>query len=125
VKESDDVKDTQDTTHGADRPSAAPEVVSVGGELDLATAPDLRSRLEEAIDRCQTSLVVDLLDVTFIDSTALGVLIAVQKECESRGIALRLVIAEQRIIKVFEITGLQDVFSIHPTVGDAFGGDPS
>ena len=90
-----------------------------GGELDVATTPELRSRLEEAMDRSQGSLVVDLLDVTFIDSTALGVLIAVGKECESRGISLRLVITEQRILKVFEITGLSDVFAIHPTVDDA------
>ena len=110
---------------GAERPTPAPEVVSVGGELDVATAPELRSRLEEAMDRSQGSLVVDLLEVTFIDSTALGVLIAVGKECESRGVALRLVITEQRILKVFEITGLSDVFAIHPTVDDAASGGQS
>ncbi len=115
-KESDAVKDA---FRGAERSTPAPEVLPVGGELDVATAPELRSRLEEAMDRSQGSLVVDLLDVTFIDSTALGVLIAVGKECESRGISLRLVITEQRILKVFEITGLSDVFAIHPTVDDA------
>ena len=110
-----------DAFQGADRSTPVPEVISVRGELDVATAPDLRSRLEAAMDRSQGSLVVDLLDVTFIDSTALGVLIAVRKECESRGLALRLVIVEQRILKVFEITGLNDVFSIGPTVDDASG----
>jgi anti-sigma B factor antagonist len=94
-------------------------VVSVDGELDVGNAPELRTRLDEAADQATDLLIVDLLDVTFMDSTALGVLIGAAKRCEQRGVEQRLVLREPRILKVFEITGLRDVFSIHPTVAAA------
>jgi len=95
-------------------------VVSVVGELDVATAPDLRLRLDDAIDRAlQNAVVVDLLAVTFIDSTALGVLISGLKRSQGAGGELRIVVAEPRILKIFEITGLTDVFSIFPTIDEA------
>jgi anti-sigma B factor antagonist len=95
-------------------------VVSVVGELDVATAPDLRLRLDDAIDRAlQNAVVVDLLAVTFIDSTALGVLISGLKRSQGAGGELRIVVAEPRILKIFEITGLNDVLSIFPTIEEA------
>jgi len=63
--------------------------------------------------------VVDLLGVTFLDSTALGVLVGALKRCREAGGDLRLVIAEPRILKVFEITGLTEVFTITPTIDEA------
>ena len=60
-------------------------VVSVTGELDVATAPDLRARLDEAIDAGSAVVIVDLLGVTFLDSTALGVLIGALKKCQAAG----------------------------------------
>lgn len=96
-------------------------VVSVVGELDLATAPNLQSHLEEAVDR-GTLVIADLLGVTFIDSTALGVLIGALKRSQSAGGDLRIVVAEPRILKLFEITGLTELFSIFPTVDEARAG---
>ncbi len=93
-------------------------VVSVAGEVDVATAPMLRSRLDAAIDRGKPLLVVDLLSVTFIDSTGLGVLIGATKRVGGSG-AMRLVVSEPRILKLFEITGLMDVFSIVPSLDEA------
>ncbi len=93
--------------------------VSVRGELDVATAPTLREHLFAAVERGIGPVIVDLLDVTFIDSTALGVLIGTKERSDQRGIDLRLVIEEPRIIKIFEITGLTDLFSIAPTVAEA------
>ena len=86
--------------------------LAVRGELDLATAPMLRERLYGAADRSSGPLIVDLLAVTFIDSTALGVLIGTQERCQERGIDLRLVLEDARILKIFEITGLTSVFTI-------------
>jgi anti-sigma B factor antagonist len=96
-------------------------VVSVAGEVDVATAPMLQDRLVEAIDGGRPLLVVDLLSVTFIDSTGLGVLIGASKRVDESGGAMRLVVSEPRILKLFEITGLMDLFSIVPSLEQATG----
>ncbi|HEX3948143.1 MAG TPA: STAS domain-containing protein [Acidimicrobiales bacterium] len=94
-------------------------VVSVTGEIDVATAPQLRDRLQSRVAAGSSTVAVNLLDVTFLDSTALGVLVGALKRCREAGGDLRLVIAEPRILKVFEITGLTEVFSIYGTVDEA------
>jgi anti-sigma B factor antagonist len=91
-------------------------VVAVSGELDLASVPGLRGRLEAHLDAGRSMIVVDLRAVTFLDSTALGVLVGVLKRCRELGGDLRLVITEPRILKLFRITGLQEAFSISPFV---------
>jgi anti-sigma B factor antagonist len=97
-------------------------VLSVTGELDIATAPRLREQLESTIEAGSDPVIVDLLGVTFIDSTALGVLIGALKKCRESDTELRLVVAEARVLKVFEITGLTSVFSVFPTVDAATRG---
>lgn len=87
-------------------------VVSVSGEVDVATAPELRGRLDEAIEQAPALLVVDLTKVSFIDSTALGVLIGARERCTAAGVTIRLVVTEARILKIFEITGLTELFDI-------------
>jgi len=90
-------------------------VVSVSGEIDVSTAPRLREHLRDRMDAGSSTVVVNLLDVTFLDSTALGVLVGALKRCREAGGELRLVIDQPRLLKLFEITGLTDVFSIHAT----------
>jgi anti-sigma B factor antagonist len=97
-------------------------VVSATGEIDIATAPGLREQLESTMDRAGGLVVVDLLGVTFIDSTALGVLIGALKRSQEAGGSMRLVVAEPRVLKVFEITGLTELFSIFPTIDAAVQG---
>lgn len=94
-------------------------VVSASGEIDVATAPPLRDRLQALTASGRSTVVVDLLGVSFLDSTALGVLVGALKRCRESGGDLPLVITEPRILKVFEITGLTDVFPIHATVDQA------
>ncbi len=94
-------------------------VVSVVGELDVATAPELRGRLEEVIDGGAPVVIADLLGVSFLDSTALGVLIGALKRSQAAGREFRIVVAEPRILKIFEITGLTGLFSLFPTVSRA------
>jgi anti-sigma B factor antagonist len=96
--------------------------VSVVGEIDIATAPTLREILEATIDRGTEVVVVNLLRVTFIDSTALGVLIGALKRCNESGGSMRIAISDPRVLKVFEITGLTDLFSIFQTLDDAVQG---
>jgi anti-sigma B factor antagonist len=87
-------------------------VVAVRGEIDVATAPQLRERLHHVIAEGNATVVLDLLEVSFLDSTALGVLVGGLKRCRELGGDMRVVVADPRIIKIFEITGLTNVFSI-------------
>jgi len=97
-------------------------LVSVAGEVDMATAPQLWDRLSEAVAEGSPTVVVDLVGVTFIDSTALGVLIEAKKLCDSAGETMRIAVSEPQIIKIFEITGLTELFDIRPTRDQAIVG---
>lgn len=97
-------------------------VVSPQGEVDVATAPALRDHLARVIERDRGPVVVDLAAVTFIDSTGLGVLIGARTLCDDKGRNLRVVVSEPRILKVFEITGLTELFTIHPSLESAVRG---
>jgi anti-sigma B factor antagonist len=87
-------------------------VISVFGEIDVATAPQLRECLHAVIAQGAATVVLDLLGVTFLDSTALGVLVGGLKRCRELGGELHVVVADARIMKIFEITGLDRVFVI-------------
>ena len=97
-------------------------VVTVGGEIDVATAPRLREQLIALVNGGSYHLVIDLEAVDFIDSTGLGVLIGALKRVRTQGGELALVCTERRILKVFEITGLDRVFRIGGTVEEAMAG---
>ena len=94
-------------------------VVSVGGEIDVYTAPKLREQLVDLVNAGQYHLVVDMEDVEFLDSTGLGVLVGGLKRVRSHDGTLRLVCAQEKILKVFRITGLTKVFPIHATLVEA------
>lgn len=94
-------------------------VVRVAGEIDVYTAPQLREHLDHEIESGAHDLVVDLAGVTFMDSTGLGVLVGRLKQVRSNNGSMRLVCAQDRVIKVFLITGLDKVFEIHPTLDEA------
>jgi anti-sigma B factor antagonist len=87
-------------------------VIAVTGEIDVATAPQLRECLHRVIAEGGNTVVLDLLGVTFLDSTALGVLVGALKRCRELGGDLHVVVADPRIMKIFEITGLTNVFTI-------------
>ena len=95
-----------------ERADATPPVVAVSGEIDVATAPQLRECLQRVIAQGEPTIVLDLLGVTFLDSTALGVLVGALKRCREAGGDLHIVVADPRIMKIFEITGLTNVFTI-------------
>jgi anti-sigma B factor antagonist len=95
------------------------EVLAVTGEVDVSTAPRLRQQLVETATAGHERVIVDLSAVDFLDSTGLGVLVSGLKRFRTLGGDLLLVCPSARIIKVFEITGLTKVFSMHATVEDA------
>ena len=94
-------------------------VVAVRGEIDLFTAPELKKMLADAIENGATQVVVDLSETTFLDSTALGVLIGAVKRLRSRDGRLTIVNVDDNIAKTFEITGLDQIFPISPTRAEA------
>ena len=95
------------------------EVVEVRGEVDVHSAPQLRDRLIEVIDAGHSRVVVDLSWLQFIDSTGLGALVAGLNHATAAGTTFRLVCKVDRLLKVFRITGLHEVFDIRPTVEQA------
>jgi anti-sigma B factor antagonist len=97
-------------------------VVTVTGEIDVATAPDLRECLVTQEAEGIPAIVVDLSGVSFIDSTALGVLVGAYRRQEEAGGTLRLVVTEPRILKVLEITALTSVFPVFASVDEAVHG---
>jgi anti-sigma B factor antagonist len=97
-------------------------VVAVRGEVDIATAPKLREKLVELASQGAQQVVVDLDGVEFLDSTGLGVLIGGMKRLRGLDGDLTLVCTQPRILKVFEITGLNRAFSIYESVDDAVAG---
>jgi anti-sigma B factor antagonist len=101
------------TTPGSDR-----YVITVSGEVDLATSPDLDAAIIAALDSGAGSLVIDLTDVSFMDSSGLGVIVRGLKRCREADKDLDLVITNERVLKVFGITGLDQVIPIHDSLED-------
>jgi anti-sigma B factor antagonist len=94
-------------------------VVSVDGELDLHTAPELEQALGAVLVRGGRNVVVDLVGLVFIDSTALAVLLRAQPRFSGSGGRLLLVTEDRRILRTLEITGLDRTFDIEPRLGKA------
>jgi anti-sigma B factor antagonist len=97
----------------------ARHVISLSGEVDLYTAPELKQRLIDAIGNGAKDVVVDFTRTTFIDSTTLGVLVGGVKRLRPNGGRLSIVCSDRNITKIFEITGLDRVFTIYPTRDEA------
>jgi anti-sigma B factor antagonist len=94
-------------------------VVSPQGEIDFATGPQLKDAITELLVNGEVNLVIDLLAVDFIESTGLGALIGGRRRAHALRGSLVLVCTEQQMLKIFRITGLDKVFTIHETVAAA------
>lgn len=94
-------------------------VVSVSGESDLYTAPQLKGEVLRLIGAGSNRLVVDLTRTSFVDSATLGVLLGGLKRLRPKGGEIVLVIADPNIRKIFEITLLDRVFPIVETLPEA------
>lgn len=96
-------------------------VVSAAGELDAHTAPALAAEVGPLSSRPGGALVVDLTEVSFVDSTGLGVLVTALKHAREAGGTLDLVVAAPRVLKVLALTGLDVVIPMHSTLDEALG----
>jgi anti-sigma B factor antagonist len=98
-------------------------IVAVGGEIDVYTAPKLRDKITELVAAGEHNLVVDLEAVEFLDSTGLGVLVGGLKKVRAHDGSLQLVCTQDRLLKIFRITGLAKVFAIHSSAEAAIAND--
>lgn len=98
-------------------------VVDVEGEIDMFTAPKLREQLVQLVDEGHYRIVVNLEGVTFIDSMGLGTLVGGLKRVKEHEGTLALVCSHRPVMRVLTITGLDNVFPVHPSVASAIGGD--
>ena len=89
-----------------------PIVITVSGEVDLATAADLERAIASALGGSATVIEVDLSGVEFMDSAGLRVLVAARKQADDAGRELRLRSPHERVRRIIEITGLSAVFGI-------------
>jgi anti-sigma B factor antagonist len=109
------------TVNGADCGNDV-AVLIAGGELDYSASPQLSERLSERIDGGSTHMVLDLSTVTFIDSTAIGALVASATRLNELGTGtLAIVCPEEnrRVQRIFEIAGVDSVIALHGSREDA------
>ncbi|WP_343996071.1 anti-sigma factor antagonist, partial [Nocardioides dubius] len=88
-------------------------IVAVAGEIDVYTAPKLRDQITDLVGSGQYRLIIDMEAVEFLDSTGLGVLVGGLKKVRAHDGSLELVCTQERLLKIFRITGLAKVFAIH------------
>ena len=96
-------------------------IVVVGGEIDVYTAPKLREKLIELVSEGSYDVVVNLEGVDFLDSTGLGVLVGALKRVKAHDGSLSLICTQDKILKIFKITGLTKVFAIYSSEAEATG----
>lgn len=96
-------------------------VVTLRGEIDVYTAPRLRQAIIDLVDAGATHIVVDMEKVDFLDSTGLGVLVGGLKRVRLKEGSLSIVANQDKILKIFDITGLNKIFSIYPSIDEAAG----
>lgn len=87
-------------------------IVTVTGEIDIYAAPAFKRDLLEAMTATSEGMIVDLSGLEFIDSSGLGVLIGLLRRLNGQKRPLAVIITNERIIKVFVITGLDKIFEI-------------
>ena len=94
-------------------------IIDLEGEVDVYTAPQLKQQIIGLLDQGVRHITVNLTTVDYLDSTALGVLIGGLKRLRERSGTLDLICPNSRIRRVFEITGLDNIFDIYAAEQEA------
>lgn len=97
-------------------------VVRLNGRLDLLSAPDVKGRLGQVVAQGDRRIVVDLNDVSFVDSSGLGALIGGLKAARQAGGDLRIARPAQQARTILELTTLNRVLRPYATVEEALAG---
>lgn len=99
---------------------AGPVVLTVTGELDHHTAPQLTQALKSAPLADGSPLVIDLSGLAYCDSTGITVLVTAYQRAEAAGSSFSLAGLSHDLRRVFQTVGLDQVFPLHSTLDDAF-----
>jgi len=91
-------------------------VYSVSGELDAYTAPDLRDALDEALAEGRSWVIVDLMELRYLDSTGLGILVGTAKKCRQADGDLAVACVRPNLLKIFEISGTKEILNVVDSV---------
>lgn len=94
-------------------------VLAIRGELDIVRTPRLQVAINETLRARPTALVIDLCAVTFIDSTALALLLNAQRRASHHGIPLQLACTDERTLGLLALTRLDREFQIQPSRREA------
>ena len=108
---------------GERRSQGGAVVVAVAGELDLCSSQTLREHLTAAADAGASTIVVDLGELSFIDSTGLGVLALLARRLTPAAADLVIVCPEGRVRGLLAMTGLDRFIPVYPTRGEALRGE--
>jgi anti-sigma B factor antagonist len=100
-------------------------VVSVAGELDMATAPQLQDQVTDLLDKGHSRLVFDLANVSFCDSTGLSVFVRTKNSCDEAGGIVRLAAPQRGVLRILEVSGLVEVLPTYSTVDEAVAANRS
>lgn len=92
-------------------------LVTLHGELDAHDAPRLRATFASALEDAgaETRVVLDLAQVSFLDSTVLGSIVGLLRRVREAGGELRVVLPSPPAVRIFEITGLDAILATYPT----------
>ena len=113
VSESARTLETRESFYLGVEQNSGAAVVTVGGDVDLHSAPLLRDQLTSLLDEGARAIVLDLSDATFLDSMALGVILAAKKRLTAEQGNLEVVVPTPEIRRIFEITMLDRVLDLH------------
>jgi anti-sigma B factor antagonist len=94
-------------------------LIALSGDFDLHSGPEFERRVLEALGRGASQLVIDLSDVSFIDSTTIGILMRTRKRLAPLGGRVLIVTADRNILRLFEITALDRLFELYSSRTDA------
>jgi anti-sigma B factor antagonist len=84
----------------------------LAGDLDIVTSGDVKRELAQLVDAGHTSLVLDLSDVGFVDSSGLGALVAIHRHAESQGGRFAVRAVPPQVQRLFQITRLDDLLMV-------------
>ncbi|NAP01127.1 anti-sigma factor antagonist [Halomonas sp. MG34] len=91
-------------------------VVNLSGEIDAYTAPNLKESLLPLTQKEGNTVEVDLGNVNYMDSTGLGVFISALKSTKENGSEMKLVNIQDRVLRLFKITGLDEIMDLNSTI---------
>ncbi len=94
-------------------------VVKLAGEIDMSHSPGVHQTLVEVLENRPTRLIIDLTEVTYMDSSGVGILVDALRRVRVSGAKLALVAVAPRVLSVLQITKLDQFFEMYPTVQEA------